>query len=202
MTPKTNSRYNLPLEPPDTETRTVGCRQADAGLRRGEIIGLCWSDIDIQRKLINVSRSIWNGHETETKGYKTRVIPMTEALFDALAALRHLRGSRVIYTNDGKEPTSRIVRRWLEKAQKRAGIVENGAIHRLRHTFCSMLATKGAPTMAIKELAGHRSINTTMKYMHLSPATRESAVHLLDKARSEAQTGRVFGDIVETAEKQ
>jgi site-specific recombinase XerD len=76
----------------------------------------------------------------------------------------------------------------------------NGAIHRLRHTFCSMLATKGAPTMAIKELAGHRSINTTMKYMHLSPATRESAVHLLDKARSETQNGRVFGDIVETAE--
>jgi integrase len=40
----------------------------------------------------------------------------------------------------------------------------------LRHTFCSHLAMRGAPRRAIQELAGHRDIATTQRYVHLSPA--------------------------------
>ncbi len=39
---------------------------------------------------------------------------------------------------------------------------------------------KGAPAKAIQELAGHQNLGTTLRYMHLSPAARESAIHLLD----------------------
>ena len=53
-------------------------------------------------------------------------------------------------------------------AQRVAGI-EQG-VHMLRHTFCSHLAMKGAPTRAIQELAGHADLSTTQRYMHLSPA--------------------------------
>jgi integrase len=52
---------------------------------------------------------------------------------------------------------------------------------------------RGAPAKAIQELAGHQSLSTTLRYMHLSPAARESAIRLLDGA------GHIFGEIVETA---
>jgi hypothetical protein len=39
---------------------------------------------------------------------------------------------------------------------------------------------KGAPAKTIQELAGHQNLGTTLRYMHLSPAARESAIELLD----------------------
>ena len=54
--------------------------------------------------------------------------------------------------------------------------------HLLRHTFCSHLAMRGAPARAIQELAGHKDLLMTQRYMHLSPAALESAVQLLDSA--------------------
>ncbi|HET7752510.1 MAG TPA: tyrosine-type recombinase/integrase, partial [Anaeromyxobacteraceae bacterium] len=66
----------------------------------------------------------------------------------------------------------------------------------LRHTFCSRLAMLGAPTKAIQELAGQQSLTTTQRYMHLSPAAKESAIRLLDRA-AEMETGlETAGDAV------
>jgi integrase len=158
-----------------------------AGLRRGEIIALKWSDLDLPRRLIKVQRSIWSGYETVPKGNKGRIVRMTAALAEALTKYRHLQGPRVLYGDDGRELTNKVVRRWLERAQQRAGVEVTGAIHRLRHTFCSLLAAEGAPPRAIQELAGHAHISTTMKYMHLSPATLDGAIHLLDKAWDRAE---------------
>src|SRR4029453_4948990 len=55
--------------------------------------------------------------------------------------------------------------------------------HRLRHTFCSHLAMRGAPARAIQELAGHMDLATTQRYMHLIPAAIEGAIRLLDQAK-------------------
>lgn len=60
------------------------------------------------------------------------------------------------------------------------------ALHILRHTFCSWLAMRGAPTTAIQELAGHESLPTTQRYMHLSPAAKDAAISLLDTAKGKA----------------
>jgi site-specific recombinase XerD len=84
--------------------------------------------------------------------------------------------------DDGQGLTNKIVRMWFERAQRAAGLEVTGAIHRLRHTFCSMLASEGAPPGGIQKLAGHASIGTTMKYMHLSPTTLDAAIGLLDLA--------------------
>jgi hypothetical protein len=46
--------------------------------------------------------------------------------------------------------------------------------------LCSHLAMRGARARAIQELAGHQDLSTTQRYMHLSPASLESAIRLLD----------------------
>jgi len=55
------------------------------------------------------------------------------------------------------------------------------SVHILRHTFCSHLAMRGAPARAIRELAGHQDLDTTQRYMHLSPAALDAAIRLLEE---------------------
>jgi len=165
---------------------------SDAGLRRGEIISLRQCDVDLARRQLHVRFATWYGVEDVPKGGRGRILPMTEALTAALTANRHLRGPRVLHQDDGKPVHENLLQLWIERATERAGLEVTRSLHILRHTFCSRLAMKGAPAKAIQELAGHANLTTTMRYMHLSPAARESAIRLLDG------TVGIFGEIVET----
>ena len=87
----------------------------------------------------------------------------------------------------------------LERAARKAGLATgrkppHAGPHVLRHTFCSHLAMRGAPVTAIQQLAGHRDLSTTMRYMHLSPQAVENAIALLEHRGTPGN----FGDIVET----
>lgn len=171
----------------------------DAGLRRGEIIGFEWSDIDFVRGELTVERADWRGELTAPKGNRFRRVPMTSGLHQALKAHRHLRGPRVLYRDDGAPVSAHVLHRWMQKAQRRAGLkVTAGGLHILRHTFCSLLALRGAPAKAIQELAGHKDLSTTLRYMHLSPAALNSAIELLEPVGE----GQVVGDILETGRRR
>jgi integrase len=188
----------------DARTHVIVLLGGDAGLRRGEMLGLRWSDVDFRRRQLVVVQSVWEGRGPSgstcgkrrftdvPKGGKGRVVPMTDALCDALRRFLHLRGELVLYADDGRPATSYQLRTWLRAAQRRTGRPGTGGLHVLRHTFCSHLAMRGAPAKAIQELAGHADLGTTLRYMHLSPAIRQGAIALLNDRRA------VFGDIVET----
>jgi len=83
---------------------------ADAGLRRGEIIALEQTDADHRRGLLTVARSDWCGEIGSPKRGKTRRVPMTKRLAEALSAIRHLRGSRALYQYDGAPVTETTLR--------------------------------------------------------------------------------------------
>jgi integrase len=153
----------------------------EAGLRRGEIIALDLTDADFKRGQLTIARSDWCGHVGTTKGGKTRRVPMTTRLTEALQAIRHLRGVRMLYQRDGEAISENTLRSWMERAERAAGLKVTGHIHQLRHTFCSHLAMRGAPAKAIQELAGHADLTTTMRYMHLSPASLNQAIRLLEQ---------------------
>ena len=72
--------------------------------------------------------------------------------------------------------------------------LRNTGVHVLRHTFCSHLSMRAAPARAIQELAGHKDLATTQRYMHLSPAATDGAIRLLDDPRG----SEIFGDLGET----
>ena len=106
---------------------------------------------------------------------------MTDRLKAALVSNRHLRGERVLWRDDEFEKvTGVLLAKWMRRSQRRAGLKVTGGLHILRHTFCSRLAMAGAPALAIKELAGHTSLTTTMRYMHLSPSAKSAAIEMLN----------------------
>ena len=163
-------------------------------------------DVDFKRRQLQVEEAVWErrktdgtkGHDRITdspKGGRSRVVPLTDALFDALKNHRHLRSDHVLFGNDGKPATTFFLRNLLEAAQKKAGMQSRtGGIHILRHTFCSHLAMRGAPAKAIQELAGHADLTTTMRYMHLSRQRGRTR----SRCSAFAMSARILEDIAET----
>ena len=167
----------------------------EAGLRAGEMRALVWTDVDLVKGQLRIERSEWQGHISTTKGGRLRYVPLTNRLSQALREHRHLRDQRVLVRADGGPMTVSALREGVARAARRVNLRGTGP-HMLRHTFCSHLAMRGAPPRAIQELAGHRDLGTTQRYMHLSPAAAESAIRLLDQRK----TNNGFGDILETGD--
>jgi integrase len=164
----------------------------DAGLRCGEMIDLEWGDVNFAKRQLCVQRSEWRGHVTAPKGGRLRYVPMTARLAVALREHRHLRSARVLCDDDGSPLKQDALGDHVRRAARRANVGVSGA-HRLRHTFCSHLAMRGAPARAIQELAGHQDLITTQRYMHLSPAAIEGAIRLLEQPDPES-AWRHIGD--------
>jgi len=101
----------------------------------------------------------------------------------------------VLYQDNGVPLTEKTLQTLVLRAARRANLKNNGP-HILRHTFCSHLAMRGAPVRAIQELAGHKDLSTSQRYMHLSPAALDSAIRLLERPNRT----RTFGDMLETAD--
>jgi integrase len=164
----------------ESQAHLVVLLGGEAGLRCGEMIGLEWTDVDLDKRQLCVARSEWRGHVSVPKGGRIRYVPLTKRLVTALKAGRHLRGQRVLCDDEGKPLTQKMIQVMMRRAARRANV--KPGIHILRHTFCSHLAMRGAPARAIQELAGHQDLATTQRYMHLSPAALDAAIRLLDGA--------------------
>ena len=93
--------------------------------------------------------------------------------------------NRVLRDGSGKPLTQKVLQVVVGRPARRANVTPG--IHILRHTFCSHLAMRGAPARAIQELAGHQDLDTTQRYMHLSPAAVDAAIRLLETG---TDTGR------------
>ncbi len=184
----------------DPRTHLIVLLGGDAGLRCGEMMALEWSDIDLVNRQVCVRRSDWNGHVTTPKGGRLRHVPLTRRLAAALSEHRHLRSARVLCQDDAEPMTRQIVQTRAKRAARKAGLTNDG-VHVLRHTFCSHLAMRGAPARVIQELAGHKDLSMTQRYMHLSPAALDAAIRLLEQPNGPSQrVGSLqdFGDVVET----
>lgn len=128
------------------------------GCRRGEILNLEWSRIDLRRQVA------WLDHGT-TKNSDARGIPLNR---DALIALEMAksRNSRWVFTYKG-QPMG-CVGSAFKKALKRAGI-ENFRFHDLRHTWASWHVMSGTPLYDLMQLGGWKTIDCVQRYAHLAP---------------------------------
>jgi len=133
------------------------------GMRKGEILALCWQDIDFGNDIIHVENS---------KTHTRRDIPMAAEVKELLQGIP--RNSERIFPGIGHF-------RWAwHNSCARAGI-RNFRFHDLRHTFASYLVMQGEHLLTVKELLGHKSIEMTMRYAHLSPDMKKTAIQRLSQ---------------------
>jgi integrase len=168
----------------EPEWRTLILVALKTGLRLGELIGLQWADLDLQRGKLHVRRTIWRGVVGLPKGGRERTVDLPASAVEALKAHRHLCGPYVFCQPDGQPLTAGMTKHPLLRALRMAGISRPEGIigwHDLRHTYGSHLAMRGVALKVIQELMGHATIEMTMRYAHLSPEARESAVQELDR---------------------
>ncbi len=157
----------------------------DAGLRSGEILALRHKHCDLRRGVIHVEENEWQGHVGSPKGNRPRQVVMTSRLRAALTEAKRQcmdPETRVLLRDDGSPASKRVIDGWLYRVQQAADLKKKGP-HILRHTFCSLLAIRGATPKAIQELAGHLHSSTTDRYMHLAPSALRTAIDLLDPHR-------------------
>ncbi len=153
----------------------------NTGMRKGEILNLKWRDIDFTRGIIYLLR---------TKNNERREIPMNEAVKTALIRVKkHPESPYVFCGKDGKPFTE--VRTSFFTALKKADII-NFRFHDLRHTFASHLAMSGVDLNTVRELMGHKSLEMTLRYSHLSPDHKKRAVDILGRRMDTIWTPEAF----------
>lgn len=122
---------------------------AETGLRIGEAVELRWSDLDLGRRTLSVSRSFYEGRIGAPKSrYGRRRLRLTPATAQALwqrQARERADGEALVWTNaHGRrisQPT--LMRDVLKPAAKRAGLGERAAFHTFRHTCATLLFEQG-----------------------------------------------------------
>jgi len=158
------------------------------GLRRGEILGLEWTDVNLPRRQLVIRRNVISKYVDTPKSGNGRVLELSTELAGALETLRAASPStagRVFVQDNGRPALARHLYAWIVVAMAKAGVPRTKGVklHVMRHSACSALAAMGAPMIAIQALAGHESPQTTTKYMHLAAGVQAAAVRLFDVPR-------------------
>ena len=133
------------------------------GMRRGEILGLKWDDVDLNERIIYL---------TETKSGKPREIPIMNKLYDTLINMP--RESTFVFN-----VPKITLRRHFETALKQAGIA-GFRFHDLRHTFASHFIMRTSALPALQKILGHSTPILTQRYAHLSNKHLRVNMELLD----------------------
>jgi integrase len=142
------------------------------GMRRGEILGLRWQDMDWDNK------TLWIG---EGKGGRGEYVPIDEKTISELRGLKKDTKNPWVFARGEKEHY-RDFRKRFAKALKKAGITDC-TFHTLRHTFASHLVMAGVDLATVRELMRHKSYEMTLRYAHLAPEHRSDAMRKLKRWR-------------------
>ncbi len=145
------------------------------GVRVSELTNLESPNVDLERSQIKITR----------KGNKEQYLHLNGETVSALARYLAKRpqaqnGRFFVGTNGGNLNRSYVyglIRRYLKLADIKKG--KRGP-HILRHTFCTRLHQKGVAPFTIRDLAGHKSLNTTMRYIRIENKEQAEAVDRLE----------------------
>ena len=152
------------------------------GMRRGEMFKLKWNDIDFQRGFIAIRNP---------KGGISQKIPLNEQARKVLD--NHPRTAENVFVRPDGEPFTDIRRR-VNPIKQAAGIPDDfRALHGLRHSFASMLASSGKVDLyTIQKLLTHKSPVMTQRYAHLRDEALRNASTLAGQIIDAATNSNVI----------
>lgn len=165
---------------------------ANTGLRRGELAGLHWGDIDLDDRRMSVNRSLVSvGYELHESRGKTRTsrrsIDLDSTTVEVLRGWRSRRGvedpnfdpsdqdAYVFARADGAPTHPQLLSDAYKKLVKRSGLPRI-RLHDLRHTHATLLLKAGVPIKVVSERLGHSTPAFTMAtYQHILPGMQREA---------------------------
>jgi len=159
------------------------------GLRLGEVCSLKWMDIDPERKLLHVSRTVQRIKskegpaktilmETTPKSvFSNREIPLPDTLFSLLMSFRTADQDYVLCTDRPMEP-----RTYQNHFKRYLGNIKapDYNFHTLRHTFATNCIDSGMDVKSLSEILGHSNVQITLdRYVHPSMDTKRKYINAL-----------------------
>jgi integrase len=169
------------------------------GLRRGELLGLRWSDVDLTRHRLRVEQQVvMVGTRLEITSVKTeksrRLLELPPSLVDLLQEHRKRQQARielagelwddhdlVFCTSRGRPLAPRNVARAFKALCARAGVPKI-TLHEGRHTHTTTLIAAGVPIGVVSQRLGHSRVSTTMDvYAHVLPSMQAAATTEIER---------------------
>ena len=146
----------------------------NTGCRRGELFDLTWSNVDLDRRILTVTGAT-------AKSKRTRHIPLnreaTRVLQGWRAQVEDARG--LVFVNDEGKRFDRVNFSWRHLLKD--ACISNFRWHDMRHHFASRLVMGGVDLNTVRELLGHSDYAMTLRYAHLAPEFKLTAVEVLDR---------------------
>jgi integrase len=171
-----------------------------AGLRRGELLGLKWEDLDLDAGMLQVRRTLSetsSGHIFEApKSGKGRGVRLTQRATAALRNHRKLQleeklqlgslweeNGLIFASETGTPIQGRNMMRHFKIRLDRAGLPSTFRFHDLRHTCATLLLRQGVHVKFVQELLGHSDVALTLNvYSHILPDMGDAAAGAMDDA--------------------
>ena len=173
-----------------------------AGLRRGELLGLRWEDMDLEAGMLQVRRTLSETRDGRIfeapKSGKGRGVRLTKRAVSALRAHRKAqleeriacaggfawRENGLVFASETGTPIQgRNMMRHYKIRLERAGLPSTFRFHDLRHTCATLLLRQGVHVKFVQELLGHSDVALTLNvYSHILPDMGDAAAGAMDDA--------------------
>ncbi|MEV7292454.1 site-specific integrase [Streptomyces microflavus] len=168
------------------------------GLRRGELVGLRWTDLDLDRRVLYVRQQTQRRrgvlYDDDPKGRRRRAVPlpamciaplrwhrMRQAEAKARAGESWQEGGHVFVTRTGRPVEPRNVYRSFTRVAETAGL-RVIRLHDARHGCATILTAAGVAPRVVMEILGHSQISITMDvYTHVVQDTQREAISHMDR---------------------
>jgi len=150
------------------------------GMRVGEVTRLLITDLDSGRMSIRVDQG---------KGRKDRYVMLSQSLLETLRTYwRESKPKVFLFPGlGGNKPLCvSAAQKAFDRARLQAGIKKPVSFHTLRHSFATHLIENGTSVRTVQALLGHRSLQTTQRYLHLAQNYLHQTTSPLDRLRKEA----------------
>lgn len=149
------------------ELRPILTIALNTGMRKGEILNLRWSDVDLVKGYILISR---------TKSGEPRKVPMNHHVLGVLGGMKQ-RGEYVFEGERSGAPITDVKTSFCGACRRSK--VKGLRFHDLRHTAATMMVEAGIDLVTVSRILGHSSIQMTMRYAHPTPKNMRLAVRKL-----------------------